>query len=164
MTSDLLMNGAFDSTPIGAMWTATPANPMYPIITSDGVTPQSTPDKAWMGSVVSATDDMYEAVTVPASTTMLVVTGYYQIKTAETGTTANDTAKVELTDSNGMSLESALGLDNTQAGTTWVSFSHTFTTNVANQMVRLHFTTTNNSTKATSFYFDTVALQATSCQ
>lgn len=101
---------------------------------------------------------------IPSATTTLVLAGYYEVKTTETGTTVNDTAKVELTDMSGVSIESALALDNTKATTTWLPFSHTFTGSTAGRMVRLHFTTANNSTKATSFYFDTVSLLATFCQ
>ena len=164
-STDLLMNGAFDTMPAGSGWVSTPANPTYPIVTSNGtVAAQSAPDKAWMGSFVSKTDDMHEDVAIPASTTALVLAGYYQVRTTETATTANDTAKVELADSSGSLLESALALDNTQATTAWVPFTYSITSNVAGKPIRLVFTTANNSTKATSFYFDTVTLTATSCQ
>jgi hypothetical protein len=162
-TADLLSNGAFDMTPMGMGWASTPANPAYPVVTANGLTPQSAPNKAWMGSVVSASDDMHEDIAIPASTTALVLAGFYEVRTTETGTTANDTAKVELTDTSGTLLESALALDNTQAGTTWVPFSYTVTGNHAGQTVRVRFTTQNNSTKATSFYFDTISAQATYC-
>lgn len=164
MTSDLLMNGSFDGTPAGMGWTSTPANPSYPIVTTNGLAAQSTPLKAWMGSFVSASDDMHEDVAVPASTTALVVAGFYQVHTTETGTTPVDTAKVDLADTSGTSLESALALDNTQATTSWMPFSYPVTSNVAGQTIRLRFVTTNNSTKPTSFYFDTVSLKATFCQ
>lgn len=164
MTTDLLMNGSFDTMPAGSGWSSTPANPMYPIITSNGVTPQSAPDKAWMGSVISATDDMHEDIAIPASATSLVLAGYYQVRTMETGTAANDTGKVDLATTGGTSLETALSVDSAHATTAWTAFSYPITSNVAGQTIRLRFTTVNNSTKPTSFYFDTVSLQATYCQ
>ncbi len=157
--ADLLI----DATPVGMGWTGTPANPMYPIITANGLTPHSTPDKAWMGSVVSASDEMHTDVVVPAAATGLVLAGYSQVRTTETGTTAYDTAKVVITDTSDVLLESALALDNTNAGTTWVAFTHTLTSNVAGRTLRVKLSTTNNATKATSFYFDTVSLSVTGC-
>lgn len=162
--TDLLANGAFDMTPVGMAWSGTPANPTYPIITSNGLTPHSAPDKAWMGSTVSASDEMYEDVMVPAGVATLTLAGYYEVRTAETGTTANDTATIELEDSTGTMIESVLALDNTGAGTTWVPFTHTTAVPVANKTVRVHLASTNNSTKATSFYFDTFSFQIASCQ
>lgn len=162
-TGDLLMNGAFDTTPIGSGWDATPANPMYPIITANGLAPQSAPDKAWMGSVVSKNDEMYEDVAIPASATSLVLAGYYQVKTYETASSVHDTALVEIADTTGTQLESALTLDNTAAGATWVAFTHPLTSPVAGQTIRIRFTTQNDSANATSFYFDTVSLTASYC-
>jgi hypothetical protein len=162
--TDLLSNGAFDTMPAGMGWSSTPANATYPIVTSNGtVAPQSLPDKAWMGSFVSATDEMYEDVAVPMSATSLVLAGYYQVRTTETGTTVNDTAIVELTDTSGASLEPVLALDNTQPTTAWMPFTHAVTSSMGGRTIRVHFATTNNSTKATSFYFDTVSLSASVC-
>ena len=162
--TDLLMNGAFDMTPVGMGWSGTPANPLYPIITANGLTPDSTPNKAWMGSVVSATDEMYEDVTVPAGATKLTFAGVYEVRTTETGTTANDTSTIEIDDTSGTMIESVLAIDNTSAGTTWVPFTHTTTTAVAGKTLRIHFASSNNATKATSFYFDTVSFQISGCQ
>jgi hypothetical protein len=162
--ADLLMNGTFDVTPVGMGWTGTPANPMYPIITANGLTPNSPPDKAWMGSVVSASDEMHTDVVVPAKATGLVLEGFSQVRTTETASTANDTATIVITDTNDTMLESALALDNTNAGMTWVAFSHPLTSSVAGHALRVRFSSTNNATKATSFYFDTVSLKVTGCQ
>jgi hypothetical protein len=93
-----------------------------------------------------------------------VLAGYSQVRTTETGTTAYDTATVVIADTSDTVLESVLALDNTNVGTTWVAFTHTLTSNVAGRTLRVKFATTNNATKATSFYFDTVSLQVTGCQ
>jgi hypothetical protein len=167
VTTDLLQNGAFDGSPVGTGWTATPVNPTYPIVTpQDGIVEQSPVNKAWMGGIAqaSAMDDLHQDVAVPPSTTMLVLTGYYEVRTGETGTTVYDSGKVELVQTGGTLIEAVQSLDNAHATTAWTPINHTFTATSAGQTVRLRFTTRNDFSNPTSFYFDTLALQATYCQ
>jgi hypothetical protein len=165
-TVDLLPNGNFDGAPIGTGWSETPIDPTYPIVTSDdGVAEQSPANKAWLGGLEqAASDDLHADVAIPASTTALVVAGYYDVRTGETGTTVYDHAKVELVTTSGTLIETILTLDNAHPQTAWTAFDHTFTSSVAGQTVRLRFTSTSDSTLATSFYFDTLSLKATDCQ
>lgn len=144
----------------------------YPIITNTGVlTPHSAPNKAWMGGIAGSdentsnvTDALYQDVAIPAGTTSLVLTFQYDVRTGETGTTAYDTANVDLLKTDGTPLESVLALSNLTPKTAWTAASKTFTGNYSGQTVRLRFTSTNDIITATSFYFDTVALTATYCQ
>ncbi len=168
MTSDLLSNGSMDGTPAGSGWTAMPIDSGYPVIAPDmpaGYSPDSSPNVAWMGGFAQtgATDSMYQDVTVPASTTSLVLTGSYMVLTAETGTTAKDKASVELRTTGGTKIESVLALDNTQATTGWMPLTYTFTHLSAGQTVRLYFTSSNNTTNVTDFFYDSLQLVATHC-
>jgi len=45
----------------------------------------------------------------------------------------------------------------------WQPFTHSFTANVSGQTVRLRFTSTNDVTLGTNFFFDTLSLKATHC-
>lgn len=177
-TDELLANPTFDLAPQGTNWTQVPianatGGPYYPI-TSDGVTPQSAPYDVWLGGLTGAdvtpntatvTDQVYQDVAVPANTTSLVITGYYIVGTTETTTTTQyDHGTLELTQTNGTPIEGVLAFSNLSAtGATWVAFSHTFTTVPSGQTVRVHFTSTNDISNQTNFFFDTLSLKATHC-
>lgn len=169
MTMQLLQNPALDLTPVGTGWVQQNIDNAYPIITADGIAPQSAPYKAWMGGFVATsgtlTDQLYQDVMVPAGTTQLRLTGYYLVGTEETSTTmAFDTAQVGLTETNGTPIETALSLSNLSAVGTWTAFDKTFTTNQSGKTVRLRFTSTTDNSFNTNFFFDTLTLTATYCQ
>ena len=171
-TQQKLLNPVLDLSPPGTSWVMQNIDNAYPVVTSDGVlVAQSAPYKAWMGGIAgddigasSATDGLYQDVQVPAGTTALVFTGYYDVRTSETGTTVYDRGTVSLTRTDGTPLETIINLTNATPTSAWTSFSRTFTGNYAGQTVRLRFTTTNDIINPTSFYFDTFTLTATYCQ
>lgn len=171
MTRDLLTNPSFEGTPAGTGWTAVPIVSMDPLVSDTsggGIAAQSPTMRAWLGGVAqaNATDQLYQDVMVPASTTSLVITGFYEVRTGETGTTVYDTGKAEITTTGGTSIEVIKSLDNAQATTTWTPLDHTFANlaQMKGQTVRVHFTSTNDGLYATSFYFDTLHLDATYCE
>jgi hypothetical protein len=172
-TTQLLLNPVFDLTPIGVSWTQTPIVAGFDLITTDAsYAAQSVPYLAWMGGLsgddvglITATDILTQDVTIPANTMQLVISGYYTV-----GTTENpndfpyDTANVDLLHTDGTPIEAVVSLSNlTVTGAVWTAFSHTFTTNVSSQTVRLRITSTNDITNASNFFFDTLALTATHC-
>jgi hypothetical protein len=171
MTRQLLVNPALDLNPSGMGWVQQNIDNMYPIITDqDGIPEHSPPFKAWTGGFVAPTaggsvsDVLYQDVTIPMNTTMLRLTGYYEVRTGESGSTVYDTAQVGLTQTDGTPIETALALSNAAPTTAWTAFDKTFTANLSGQTVRLRFTSSNDDSFATSFYFDTLALTATYCQ
>lgn len=166
MTTQLLINGNFDATPLGMGWTATPINATYPLITPDGTLVETAPNKAWMGGLEASpnVDELHQDVMVPAGTTMLALTGYYQVRSGELFPLPIDFIDVQLTTPTGTLLESVLALDNGDTTTQWTPISKTFTQPYAGQMVRVHVTTDSDSTDPTSFFLDSLALTATKCQ
>ncbi len=168
MTTQLLVNGNFDAPTMGMGWTATPINAQYPIVTADGTLKETMPNIAWMGGWAQAapnTDELHQDVMVPAGTTMLSLTGYYQVRTGELfDFLPIDLIDVQLTTTTGTMLESVLALDNGDKTTQWTPISKTFAMPYAGQMVRLHVTTDGDDTDATSFFLDSLALTATQCQ
>ena len=170
MTRQLLLNPVFDLTPIGVNWVQQNIDNNYPVITDqDGIVEHSAPYKAWMGGFVAGlglnvSDGLHQDIMIPAGTTMLQLTGVYEVRTGETGTTVYDTAQVALTQTNGTPIETAISLTNATPTTAWTALNKTFTTNLSGQTVRLRFVTSNDDSFATSFYFDTLALTATYCQ
>lgn len=163
---DLLANGNFDGAPLAMGWTQSDSS----IVTAaDGVPEQSAPNKAWLGGVVAPittiSDQLYQDVAVPAGTTSLTLTGFYDVRTGEAASDpAYDTATAELVTTGGTPIEAIDTYDNTKPQTAWVPINHSFTANVSGQTVRLRFSSTNDYLNATSFYFDTLALTATFCQ
>ena len=93
---ELLTNGALDAA------AATPwvqVGP-FPLIVggSDlppGVPPHTAPKIAWLGGEVSLTDNLYQAVAVPASATALTLSGQVWIQTSESSG-VHDTATVAI--------------------------------------------------------------------
>ncbi|HEY5951507.1 MAG TPA: hypothetical protein VIV40_38700 [Kofleriaceae bacterium] len=171
MTRQLLMNPVLDLTPSGMGWIQQNIDNAYPIITDqDGLAEQSPPFKAWMGGFVaptlggSVTDVLYQDVTVPMGTTQLRLTGYYAVGTQETGSIAYDSGSVALTQTNGTPIETVISLSNVTPVATWTALDKVFTTNVSGQTVRLRFTSTNDDSLVTNFFYDTLALTATYCQ
>lgn len=168
MTTQLLVNGNFDAATLGMGWTATPINAAYPIVTADGTLKETMPNIAWMGGWAQAapnTDELHQDVMVPAGTTMLSITGYYQVRSGELfDFLPIDLIDVQLTTTTGTMLESVLALDNGDKTTQWTPISKTFAQPYAGQMVRLHVTTDSDDTYSTSFFLDSLALTATKCQ
>jgi hypothetical protein len=174
-TVQLLQNPVFDLTPMGVHWVQQTIDSAYPLVTGDDGVPEHTaPFKVWLGGLEgvnynssSVTDVLYQDVSVPAGTTALRLTGYYEVRTAETTTTmAYDSAVVALVQTNGTPIATVRSLSNLTPTTAWTAFDHTFAnaSALAGQTVQLRLTSTNDVVEPTSFFFDTLALTATFCQ
>jgi len=171
ITTQLLVNPSFDTAPIGTGWTETLIDPMFPIVTPDnGVAEQTAPNKAWMGglSQANANDQLFQDVVIPARTSSLVLTGFYDVRTGEVVATVKDTATVTLVKLDSTLIESVLSTNNTLEKADWTPLDHTFPMAgmLSGQTVRLRFATSNDAAAntETSFYFDTLAMTATHCQ
>lgn len=164
VTMQLLVNPSFDLNPVGTGWIETPIDPTYPLITSDdGVTEHTAPYKAWMGGFLSGDDELYQQVLIPAGTTRLVLRGQYDVRTDEFINGTYDHAAVALTTPTNVVLETALATDDDHATTAWTSFQKIFSQTYAGQSVRVRVRSDNDSSDATSFFFDTFVLEATVC-
>lgn len=168
--TELLMNPAFDATPMGTGWTQTPIDAMYPLITdqgqtgTSGITEHSAPYDAWLGGL-AGTDVLFQNITVPARTRLLILTGFYEVRTGETVATAVDTGSLAFTDTNNTPIVVAQSLDNTKKTTTWstINFSVANAPMLSGMTIRLRMTSTNNGSLFTSFWWDTLSLKATHC-
>ncbi len=172
-----LVNPVFDLTPTGVGWTQQPiqniAGGPYPVITADGLTAHSAPNKAWLGgfagedatpAAASVTDQLFQDVVIPATTNQIVITGSYVVGTTEAaGTTVYDTFRLDVVQTNGTPIETVLSLNNTMPVGTFTAFTRTLTANVAGQTIRLRATSTNDVTKHTNFFLDTLSLKARHC-
>lgn len=165
MTINLLANPAFDVTPVGTGWVQAPIDPLYPIITPDGTLVQSAPNKAWMAGLAraNASDTLHQDVAVPAGATALRLEGFYETRTQELFG-PYDRAKVELVTTGGTLIEQAFATDNTFPTTAWTALAFNFSSPQAGTTVRLRLSTTSDTTDSTSFFFDSLKLNATVCQ
>jgi hypothetical protein len=167
-TSNLLSNGNFD-TGISP-WVEQRIDTGYPIVTNTaGPTgSQSGSYRAWLAGVETTTannkDAVYQQIMVPATTTSLVLKGYYEIRTDETNTSVYDRATLEITSTTGTRLQLLKTLDDNGATTSWQTLNVPITANVKVTTIRMKLSTASDSVDATSFFFDTLNLEATYCQ
>jgi hypothetical protein len=160
----LLVNPAFDSTPVGTGWVEIPTDPLYPLITSDdGILEDTAPYKAWTGGIDNADDILYQDVAVPVGTTALRLTGKYAVGTNETTSTPYDTSVITVRNTGNTVLETVFSISNGTVASSWTAIGKTFTGTYGGQTIRLYFESKNDAFPATetSFYYDTLALTAT---
>jgi hypothetical protein len=162
MVLQRLVNPAFDAVPIGTGWTEVRIDPTAALITNEGAV-QSAPNSAWMGGFETGSDELRQDVIIPLGTTQLVLRGYYGVATDEIFGPF-DFSELALTTPANVILESAILLDDTDAGGSWMSFQKVFNGNYSGQTVRVRIRSSNDGSLATSFFYDTLALDATVCQ
>jgi hypothetical protein len=166
--TQLLANAAFDAMPAGTGWTQTLIDPQAPLVTDeDGVPERSAPYKAWLGGLTSALpgttvrDVLFQDFMVPAGTTQLTITGHYDVRTAEdAGTVEYDKATVSLVKTDNTAITTMLSVSNLTPKTAWTWFGHVVPQDLSGQTVRLRITSTNDDIDATSFFFESLTLNA----
>jgi hypothetical protein len=77
--TQLLVNPAFDEARPGTGW----AESISPII-DDDKDAHSPPNTAWLGGDVGVADFLYQQITIPANTTLLQLSGYWDVYLEET--------------------------------------------------------------------------------
>ena len=140
-----MVNGGFEQGQTG--WTGT-SGP----ITDDSRRPAHTGShKMWLGGNGSAsTESEEQSINVPSTGGNL--TYWRRIDTAESGSTAYDTATVTLNGTTAKSYSNATGSQGT-----WVKETISLAS-YAGKTVTLKFSATEDSSQQTSFVFDDVAL------
>jgi Putative Ig domain len=116
---------------------------------------------AWLdGYGTTTTDTLSQQVTIPSTAGSATLSYWLHIDTAETGTTAYDTLKVQLLNSSGTVLATLATYSNVDHVTGYVQ--HTANLNAyIGQTVTLRFTGAEDYTKQTSFVLDDTALTTT---
>lgn len=162
MTLQRLANPAFDAAPLGVGWTEIRIDPLAALVTNEGAV-QSAPNSAWMGGFELGDDELRQDVVIPVGTTQLVMRGYYGVATDEIFGPFDGSEVALTTPGNGL-LETVIVLDDTDATGSWMPFQKIFAGNYAGQTVRVRIRSSNDGSLATSFFYDTLALDATVCQ
>ncbi len=134
----------------------------------NGVDADSGEFLAWLGGYSpdgGDTDVFHQDFFLPADATPVTLNGMVFVDSAELFSIPFDTLKLELVNvASGASLETLQSWSNADEGTDWVPFSATVAGNYAGQTLRLRLTANLDSSNTTSFLFDTLSLNTTTCQ
>ena len=115
---------------------------------------------AWLdGYGTATTDTLAQTVTLPSACATDTFSFWLHINTAETGSTAYDTLKVQVLNSSGSVLATLATYSNTNAAGGYVQHSFSLA-GYAGQTVTLEFTGAEDYTKQTSFVLDDTAVNA----
>ncbi len=160
ISQQLLGNPGFESGNV--TWSASAPN----IIdgTTLGSAPRTGTWKAYLQGYGAAQNDrLLQVVTVPTAACNLILRFWLKVNTAETGTTAWDTLRVQTFDNATAALIQSVGsFSNVNAGTAYVE--RVFTLDVAKhrgKTIRLQFDGSEDATNVTSFFIDDVSLSIT---
>jgi subtilisin family serine protease len=160
ISQQLLGNPGFESGNV--TWSASAPN----IIDGSnlGSAPLTGTWKAYLqGYGTAQSDRLLQVVTVPTTACNLILRFWLKVNTAETGTTAWDTLRVQTFDNATAALIQSVGsFSNVNAGTSYVE--RVFTLDVAKhrgKTIRLQFDGSEDSTNVTSFFVDDVSLTIT---
>jgi hypothetical protein len=114
--------------------------------------------KAWLdGYGATHTDSLYQQVTIPSTATSANLTFYLHIDTAETGTTAYDTLKVQVRNSSGTVLATLATYSNVNAATGFTQKSFSLLA-YKGQTIQVYLVGAEDTTLQTSFVVDDFAL------
>jgi hypothetical protein len=161
----LLANGNLDAGPT-AGWSTYSAAGAAVITNGAPLTPHTPPYVAWLAGYDNALEQMWQTVTVPATATMLRFRGYGCFVTTETAAGAFDWATVSLHDPGSMALlEIVLGVTNEDAGDicNFVLVEGTASESYAGRSIDILFEGQNDVSFPTSFWWDTITLEAYAC-
>jgi Zn-dependent metalloprotease len=147
---NILGNPGFES---GATtWTGTAG----PITNNTGRAARTGSWKLWLGgNGSSSTETVNQTVTVPSNTTAATLSYWIRTDTAERGSTAYDTMRVQVVD--GSTATTLRSFSNVGTNATYTQYSHNLTA-YKGRTVTLRFTMTEDSSLQTSFVVDDTAL------
>lgn len=152
--TQLLGNPGFENGTNAAPWTVTAGV----IDNSTGQAPHSGSWKAWLDGYGSAhTDTLGQTVTLPASLTSATLSFYLHIDSADRGSIARDTLKVQIRSSSGTVLTTLATYSNLNAATGYSLKSFSVSA-YKGRTIQVYLVGTENASLATSFVADDFAL------
>ncbi|MFC7725775.1 M4 family metallopeptidase [Nocardioides sp. GCM10028917] len=147
---NVLGNPGFES---GATtWTGTAG----PITNNTGRPARTGSWKLWLGgNGASGTETVNQSVTIPSTATAATLSYWIRTDTAESGSTAYDTMRVQVVD--GSTATTLRSFSNVGTNATYTQYSHSLTA-YKGRTVTIRFTMTEDSSLQTSFVVDDTAL------
>ena len=158
-TTQLVSNGGYESGT--SPWLESAANAGQ-LISTDR--PHTGADSAWLCGYNSCNDQIWEAMTLPASFSKLSFSFWYDSDTQDSGTTCHDNFYARIRTSAGATITTPVTLCNYPATNGWVQKTVDVTTALtpyAGQSVQVYFQGTSDATLTTDFFVDDVTLTAT---
>ena len=151
----LLLNPGFESAT--ASWTASAG---VITTTTTGEPAHSGSYEAWLCGYGSAhTDTLYQTVTIPSTITTATLSFWLHIDTAETGTTAYDTLKVQIRNSAGTVLATLATYSNANAAAGYAQKTFSLSA-YKGQKIQVYLVGAEDASLQTSFVVDDFALNA----
>jgi hypothetical protein len=172
--TNLIVNGSFEnaSSPWTG-WSSSIAN--GDLWAGQGSCPANTgTDYAWSGDQNQATgvnnlsEDMYQTVSIPSTTTSAVLYFDASINTSESGSSVYDQVEIQIQNTGGTVLQSLGGLNNTHGDygvsncQSWAGYYVNIPSNYWGQTIRVVFVFSTDSSYPTIFRIDDVELMVTS--
>ncbi len=154
---DIISNGNFDSGP-GLAWSQ---NSGFDSITSDlgvsGVSPHSGTYVAWFGGYNDAIDELYQDIVIPDQTISLSLSFYMQFATTDPRG-VRDHLYIKIDNTPIFTIDNSWATDDTWG--TWQTYFVDLTYYSGAGTVRLSIFATNDGLYPTSFWLDTMQMQA----
>lgn len=153
---ELLKNGSFESG--AANWQGTTA--AIGNFKSYGHNPYDGNNLAWLGGQgVSATEQLYQQISIPAAAYQVKLSFYMAIKTAETGNTAKDKLQLQVANTSGTVLATLATYSNLNANSNYQLYTLDLSA-YRGQTVRLVLKMTEDARLQTSFLVDKLSVSA----
>ncbi|HVU70511.1 MAG TPA: S53 family peptidase [Ktedonobacteraceae bacterium] len=158
-TTQLLGNPGFESG-AGSPW-AESSRGGYEIV--DNSNPHSGSYEAWLCGYNNCSDAIYQTVTLPSTTTRVVLSYWVYIETDESGSTCYDYFYARLRTSSGATISTVQTKCNANASG-WTHYTFDVTSALsgyAGRSIQVYFLGTTDSSLITNFFVDDVALNVT---
>lgn len=156
--SQLLLNPGFEnSSP--APWTETSAGG-FEIVSNEN--PHTGSNSAWLCGYNRCSDSITQSVTLPSTTSKVVLSYWLNISTSETSSTCFDKFTARLLSSSGATIATVQSKCNSSLG--WTQFTFDVTSSLssfAGQTIKVSFSATTDSSLVTNFFVDDTALNVT---
>lgn len=156
--SQLLGNPGFEAS-TAAPWVETSSGG-FEIV--DNSNPHTGAQEAWLCGYNNCSDTITQSVTLPSTTTKVVLSYWLNITTRETSSTCFDHFFVRLLTSSGSTISTVQSKCNSSLGYTQFTFDVTSVlSSFAGQTIKVSFQATTDSSLVTNFFVDDTALNVT---
>ena len=164
-TINLLTNANFDTGP-GGGWSESSSRGFH-VIVNQADAPEdafSSPDLAYLAGANDVDDVLWQDVAVPADATGVHLTGHRWFETNDDPGDAYDTTIVEITDTSNAQLEGLADWSNQDDTSDWTAFNLPVTGNYQGQTIRLRIRSSADGSYVTTFLYDSLSLDVTTCR
>jgi subtilase family serine protease len=153
-STQLINNGGFESGNTG--WTESSSGGYEIVDSSTSSLHHGGSASAWIDGYNSATDSIYQTISIPSTATSVQLSFYVYVSTQESGSTAYDKFTAAIRNTSGTTLATVKSLSNATASG-WVQYTYDLTS-YKGQSVQVYFKGTTDSSLPTNFFLDDVSV------